>query len=66
MSNLTIAITSENTCAKCIACKSYVVPPRRKLEENPIYAGEYCKNPKSPYFMRRPAGRCDCFKESEE
>lgn len=63
--NMRVEMNNKKMNTKCLACRSYVVPPRRKLEENPIYAGEYCKNPRSPYFMRRPAGRCDCFAEDE-
>jgi hypothetical protein len=63
MSEVKIEIISKATCSKCIACISYVVPPRIKLEDNPIYAGDYCKNQKSPYFMRKPSGRCDCFND---
>ena len=63
MSDLIVAILGKNTSEKCLACVSYVVPPRRTLEENPIYAGEYCKNPRSLYFMRHPAGQCECFAE---
>lgn len=59
-------LSSKRERVKCRPCISYVIPPKFRMECDTIEAANYCLNPKSPYFMRTPAGRCDYFSEESE
>lgn len=63
MSETMVKITQTIYQPKCAACISIVQDKRCWTAKDYQFPRPYCKNPKSPFYMRIPPMRCNCFQE---
>lgn len=63
MTETIVAITQQQIQPRCNIRVSIVDDKRSWTNTDPDAPHPFCRNPLSPYFMRKPGGICSCYAE---
>jgi hypothetical protein len=66
MTEMIVEITQQQIQPCCHYCMSIVDDKRSWTNTDPDAPHPYCRNPQSPYYMRKPGGICYCYAESAQ
>lgn len=63
MTDIIVEMTQTIYQPKCEPCISAVTDKRFWNAKDELMPRPFCKNPLSPFFMRIPPCRCECFRD---